>query len=104
MLGIFRDKPFCGFLARTWLMKVSLYLKTLVFRSHFLLWAWMFRYVLGDPSGNYFVQCVAAHPAAVHTTYRNHDGELVTQPRPTETGFTEQRRGNQPLSLLPGHP
>lgn len=64
----------------------------------------MFRYVLGDPSGNYFVPSVAAHPAAVHTTYGNHDGELVIQPRPTETGFTEQPRGKQPLSLLPGHP
>lgn len=53
----------------------------------------MFRYVLGDPSGNYFIQCVAAHPAAVHTTYVNCDGELVIQPG-----------GDQPLALFPGYP
>lgn len=52
----------------------------------------MFRYVLGDPSGNYFIQCVAARPTAVHTTYVNCDGELVIQPR-----------GDQPLALFPGY-
>ena len=29
----------------------------------------MFSYMLGDPNGNYFIQCFAAHPAAVHTAH-----------------------------------
>lgn len=42
----------------------------------------MFRYMLGDPSGNYFIQCFAAHPAAVHTA-------------PVSCEATEQPRGNR---------
>lgn len=60
---------------------------------------------VGCPNGNYFIQCVAAHHAAVHSTHMNCDGELVIQPRLTEPGLTEQPCGKQPLSLtIPGHP
>ena len=37
-----------------------------------------FSYMLGDPNGNYFIQCFAAHPAAVHTAHVS--SEVTEQP------------------------
>ena len=64
----------------------------------------MFRYMLGDPNGNYFIQCIVVHPAAVHTAHVNPDSDLVIQPRPPEPVLTAQPRGKQPLPVLADHP
>ena len=62
----------------------------------FFLWAWMFRYMLGDPSGSYFIQCFAAHPAAVHTAHVS--CEVTEQPR----GNRSSRPGARALPPIPG--
>lgn len=93
MLSISRYKPFCS-LVRTLsgFIHVSLYVKRCCFYISLMFMGLAVRYMLGDPNGNCFVQCIAAHPQ-LWSTIMHRDGELVSQPRQMEPGPTARPQG-----------
>lgn len=58
-----RYKPFCGLVSRTLsgFIQVSLYFKSRCFYISLMFMDLDVRCMLGDPDGNHFIQCIAAH-------------------------------------------